>query len=176
MLSRPPLSFAICTSWLAARDMLACSEPNVRRMSSSSTMSLSPSEHSRYMSPSFASNVLMSASTSGSMPTARVTRFLFWERRAISLVIMPLSICSCSREWSRVSWLSCASRRRYRRESPTWATVILLSLSRATTSVVPMPAYCGWLLAAWKIEVLARATTLRRMRVAISSPVARSRS
>jgi hypothetical protein len=41
---------------------------------------------------------------------------------------------------------------RYKRESPTWDTHSLLSKNSATTSVVPMPEYCGWLRAASKMD------------------------
>ena len=36
--------------------------------------------------------------TLGSTPKARVTRFLFCEKRASSVEMRPLSICSCSKE------------------------------------------------------------------------------
>ena len=40
-------------------------------------------------------------------------------------------------------------RWRYRRESPTWAIVTLLSKNSAATTVVPMPSHWGWVRAVW---------------------------
>ena len=54
----------------------------------------------------------MSAGAISSMPSARVTRFLLSEYFARSGVSMPLSICSCSSEWSRVSCSNFSPRRR----------------------------------------------------------------
>src|SRR5512143_1645904 len=50
----------------------------------------------------------MSAGTMASIPSARVTRFLLSEYFACSGVSTPLSICSCSSEWS---WVSCSNFR-----------------------------------------------------------------
>src|SRR5438094_10545314 len=57
------------------------------------------------MSPGLVRYSCISGSTLGSMPRARVTRFLCCAFFACSSVIRPESICSCSREWSRVTTL-----------------------------------------------------------------------
>ena len=44
-----------------------------------------------------------------------------------------------AREWSWVSWVSLPRRKRYTRESPTWAVNKACSRLRIRARVVPMP-------------------------------------
>ena len=111
-LSRPPLSLAIWISCVAASSRLAPSICRVMPISSSSTMSLRPSEQ-KQIDISRQDVVVMDLGLDlGSTPSARVTRFLFCECRASSAVIMPASICSCNSEWSRVNFSKASPRRR----------------------------------------------------------------
>ena len=49
------------------------------------------------------------------------------------------------------------------------ATVTWSSVNSAVTSVVPMPAYCGWFCADWMMEALARVHCSRSTRTARST-------
>src|SRR5258708_3424904 len=82
-------------------------------MSSSATMSVSPSEQIRKTSPSCASTVNDSTSTSGSVPTARVITERCGCVSASSGESLPLFSSSLTSEWSSVSCSRLPSRSRY---------------------------------------------------------------
>jgi hypothetical protein len=72
MLSSPPPLFAARTSAFAALVRSLRLRSTSRRIVSSSTIEVSPSEQSRNRSPGLVSTEKVSTSTSGSVPSARV--------------------------------------------------------------------------------------------------------
>jgi len=116
-------------------------------------MSVSPSEQRRKTSPALASIVNVSASTSGSVPSARVITERCGCVSASSRESLPLFISSLTSEWSSVTCSIRPSRIRYARESPTCPKATLPFSTSATVIVVPMPDVFG--------SVLERAYTRR---------------
>ena len=92
MLSGPPLLFACSTS---ARGAIASGVSRMTlTMSSGSTGSVKPSEHSTSVSPGTSSKQMMSTSHVGCSPTARRI-MLFCELAASSGVIAPRASIIC---------------------------------------------------------------------------------
>src|SRR5581483_5987887 len=102
MLSSPPPRFAADTSDFVARSRSSWKRSRTSRMSASRTMSVSPSEQMRKTSPSSASIVNESTSTSGSVPTARVITDRCGCVSASSGESFPLFSSSFTSEWSSV--------------------------------------------------------------------------
>src|SRR4029079_11416656 len=112
MLSSPPPRFAAATSALTALSRSSRFWWRTSRISSSSTMSLSPSEQMRKTSPSSASIVNPSTSTSGSVPTARVITLRCgwaWASSSESLTLVTSSLIT---DGSSVSCSMCSPRTR----------------------------------------------------------------
>ena len=140
MLSRPPASLAAETSaWpTSVSDRPVVS---MRSICVSSTIEVSPSEHSRKTSPSRSATVWRSTSTTGSGPSARVMIDFCGCSDASSAVSLPWRSSSSTSEWSSVSRRSSPSRSRYARESPTCAMAASSAPTYTAVTVVPMPAW-----------------------------------
>ena len=109
-LSTPPAASAASTSARAASSASGCSRQT--RTWSSSTRSVSPSEQTSSRSPGCTSTRPTSGAARCSASSACRTTFLRGCRRACSRVITPCSTSSCTKVWSRVSWVREPSRSR----------------------------------------------------------------
>ena len=139
MLSRPPAWLAASISaWPASGSVLAA-----RRMSAtwdSGTIEVSPSLQSRKTSPATPRQERVSTTTSGSGPSARVMIERCGCSSASWAVSWPRRRISSTSEWSSVRRVNSSPRRRYARESPTWAIATSCSPTCAAVIVVPIPA------------------------------------
>ena len=144
-LSSPPASLAARTR----RRTPSTSGPSSSRFAIawSPTSPERPSEQSSRTSPSRTWTTLVSTSSSGPAPSARVITERCGCTAASSRVRRPARSSSATSEWSCDSCCSTPSRRRYARESPTWPSTTRSPSTSAAVTVEPMPAVAGSFLA-----------------------------
>ena len=138
MLSGPPPLMASSTS-CRTTSFRSSTLASVRCRVSSLTTPDSPSEQSRYRSPSLASRSDRSGSTSARPSRARSSMDRCGWVATSSGLIRPSSTSVWTSVWSCVIWWNSPSRSRYARESPMCTRATRGPDQSMAVSVVPMP-------------------------------------